>query len=220
MSVSFEQLTTLDSDNSSRDIRQLWTANCTGSKSKHIKGPRRTLFVIADCVFVLINSVLLDLLCVWILFWNASSHSCFNFLRWIQILEQQCRSVLSIWTALDSDITSRVVYQFWTARVHWIQTLRAGMSVSFEQLECIVFRHYEQHCLSVLSRRPQRVETIAARTKVKNAVVFKPKNAVSFFFVCVRIVSISDSENEARRRDYGKKAPRHSRCSFVVWRTA
>ena len=27
--------------------------------------------------FVLINSVLLNLLCVWILFWNASSHSCF-----------------------------------------------------------------------------------------------------------------------------------------------
>ena len=29
--------------------------------------------------FVLINSVLLNLLCLWILFWNASSHSCSDF---------------------------------------------------------------------------------------------------------------------------------------------
>ena len=30
--------------------------------------------------FLLINSVLLNLFCVWILFYNASSHSCFTFL--------------------------------------------------------------------------------------------------------------------------------------------
>ena len=29
--------------------------------------------------FVIINSVLLNLLCVWALFWNASSHSCFRY---------------------------------------------------------------------------------------------------------------------------------------------
>ena len=33
----------------------------------------------ADCVFVLINSVPLDLLCIWILFQNANSHSGFRF---------------------------------------------------------------------------------------------------------------------------------------------
>ena len=34
--------------------------------------------------FVPINSVLFNLLCVWILFWNASSHSCFRFVSVIR----------------------------------------------------------------------------------------------------------------------------------------
>ena len=31
------------------------------------------------CFFPLVNGVLLNLLCVWVLFWNAGSHSLFKF---------------------------------------------------------------------------------------------------------------------------------------------
>ena len=60
-----------------------------GSKERYSLGPDKTkmnsvlfpLFQINSVLLFLINSVLLNLLCVWILFQNASSHSCFRFLQ-------------------------------------------------------------------------------------------------------------------------------------------
>ena len=45
------------------------------------------LYKFADCVFVLISSVLLNLLCVWILFQN--SHSCFRFSSEIDVTKTE-----------------------------------------------------------------------------------------------------------------------------------
>ena len=62
---------------------------CTMLTHKRFKRPlfirtkhnMRICGVIRLLCFVLINSVLLNLLCVWILFQNAGSRSCFRFLR-------------------------------------------------------------------------------------------------------------------------------------------
>ena len=45
---------------------------------KHIKGSKERYLSGQNTNNTIINSVLLNLLRVWILFWNASSHSCFR----------------------------------------------------------------------------------------------------------------------------------------------
>ena len=58
--------------------------------------------------FVLINSFLLNLLCVWILFYNASSHSCFRSFAWnVDLIRPFYRPVrktenLDFWKPVDN----------------------------------------------------------------------------------------------------------------------
>ena len=58
--------------------------------------------------FVLINSVLFNLLCVWILFYNASSRSCFRSIAWnVDLIRPFYRPVrktenLDFWKPVDN----------------------------------------------------------------------------------------------------------------------
>ena len=72
----------------SQKMTQLGTLGCNLHQSrKHWaedtdKGITLNNFMLC---FVLINSALLNLLCIWILFWNSSSHSCFRFLKTLML---------------------------------------------------------------------------------------------------------------------------------------
>ena len=79
----------------------------------------------SSCSFclVLINSVLLNHLCVWILFSNASSHSCFTFFSTTQASgNQHTRVGLGRFVATaEVAFTSTHGYCLWSTRLpaHW-----------------------------------------------------------------------------------------------------